>query len=111
MAAGRAVMLLNIFILLAFFYHSASQIVSITVPKDVWLVNNQRLNADGLDSRQINVNIFYHVFMLLLGDTDYNQIIMYLLLKLNSISALTTNFHILVSRGGGWLGISLTIKF
>ena len=26
-------------------------------------------------------------------------------------SALTTNFHILVSRGGGWLGISLTIKF
>ena len=27
------------------------------------------------------------------------------------ISALTTNFHILVSRGGGWLGISLTIKF
>ena len=111
MAAGGAVMLLNIFILLAFFDHSASQIVSITVPKDIWLVNNQRLNADGLDSRQINVNIFYHVFMLLLGDTDYNQIIMYLLLKLNSISALTTNFHILVSRGGGWLGISLTIKF
>ena len=26
-------------------------------------------------------------------------------------SALTTNFHILVSRGGGWLGISRTIKF
>ena len=25
--------------------------------------------------------------------------------------ALTTNFHILVSRGGGWLGISRTIKF
>ena len=27
------------------------------------------------------------------------------------ISALTTNFHILVSRGRGWLGISQTIKF
>ena len=26
-------------------------------------------------------------------------------------SALTTNFHILVSRGGGWLGINRTIKF
>ena len=26
-------------------------------------------------------------------------------------SALTTNFHIVVSRGGGWLGISRTIKF
>ena len=26
-------------------------------------------------------------------------------------SALTTYFHILVSRGGGWLGISRTIKF
>ena len=26
-------------------------------------------------------------------------------------SALTTNFHILVARGGGWLGISRTIKF
>ena len=26
-------------------------------------------------------------------------------------SALTTNFHILVSRGGGWFGISRTIKF
>ena len=26
-------------------------------------------------------------------------------------SALTTNFHILVSRGRGWLGISQTIKF
>ena len=26
-------------------------------------------------------------------------------------SALTTNFHILVSREGGWLGISRTIKF
>ena len=26
-------------------------------------------------------------------------------------SALTTDFHILVSRGGGWLGISRTIKF
>ena len=28
-----------------------------------------------------------------------------------SCSALTTNFHILVSRGGGWFGISRTIKF
>ena len=27
-----------------------------------------------------------------------------------SISALTTNFHILIARGGGWLGISRTIK-
>ena len=27
------------------------------------------------------------------------------------LRALTTNFHILVSRGGGWLGISRTIKF
>ena len=26
-------------------------------------------------------------------------------------SALTTNFHILVSRGGGWFGISRTIQF
>ena len=26
-------------------------------------------------------------------------------------SALTTNFHILVSRGGRWLGINRTIKF
>ena len=50
MAASRAIMLLNIFVLLALFDHSASQILSITVPKDVWLVNNQGLNADGLDS-------------------------------------------------------------
>ena len=29
----------------------------------------------------------------------------------HTTSALTTNFHILVSRGGGWFGISRTIKF
>lgn len=66
MAAGREIMLLNFFIILALFGHNVLQIVSITVLKDVCLVDNQGLNADGLNSKQYECEYIlpcYHVVL------------------------------------------------
>ncbi len=51
MAAGRAIVVLNFFIF-ALLGYKIPQLISITVPKDFCLVNNQGLNADGYNSRQ-----------------------------------------------------------
>ena len=54
----------------------------------------------------------YVQWTLLIFNTKYdNAGNAFCLLKAIMNSALTTNFHILVSRGGGWFGISRTIKF